>query len=245
MSRMSYTIQSDYDRNRVADLVRTLKDGMRVDIKQAKRSDPQNAKFWAMLNEVADQVVWHGAKLAAEDWKFIFLDAYKREVRVAPSIDGRGFVSLGRSSSDLSVAEMADVITLIEMFGANHGVKFKESNSSGAASSGDRADAPAAESPGPQSVATAAGVSPSNWFDWYVERLTRHEDEPLSLLHRHESAMRDGLGPLAENDPNKMAVLRQAWRLVRDRNEQSITVAEYDLAIAKLRSIAMGTRHAA
>jgi hypothetical protein len=108
-----------------------------------------------------------------------------------------------------------------------------------------RADTPAAESPGPRTAVQAAGVTLSNWFDWYVERLTRNEPEPLSLLSRHQAAIQDGLGELVKDNKNRQAVCRQAWRLVRDRNEQAITVAEYDLRISKLKSIAMGTRHAA
>jgi len=45
---------------------------------------------------------------------------------MVPNIDGNGFVNLGRSSSDLSKAEMTDLIDLIHAFGANHGVTFQE-----------------------------------------------------------------------------------------------------------------------
>jgi hypothetical protein len=37
-----------------------------------------------------------------------------------------GFVNLGWSSSDLTVAEMSDLIELIHAFGANHGVVFHD-----------------------------------------------------------------------------------------------------------------------
>jgi hypothetical protein len=62
----------------------------------------------------------------ADDWKLLFLDSLKRELRMVPNLDGNGFVNLGRSSSDLSKGEMADLITIIEQFGANHGVVFHE-----------------------------------------------------------------------------------------------------------------------
>jgi len=45
---------------------------------------------------------------------------------MVPNIDGSGFVNLGRSSSDLSKAEMTDLIEIIHAFGANHGVVFHE-----------------------------------------------------------------------------------------------------------------------
>jgi hypothetical protein len=81
--------------------------------------------MWAMLTEIAAQVRWHGLRLSADDYKLLMLDALKREVRMVPNIDGNGFVSLGRSSSDLSRSEMADLLELITMFGARHGVQFK------------------------------------------------------------------------------------------------------------------------
>lgn len=79
-----------------------------------------------MLSEVAQQVPWHGIKLSADDWRLLFLDSLKREVRMVPNIDGNGFVSLGRSSSDLSKEEMSDLLELIAAFGAQHGVTFHD-----------------------------------------------------------------------------------------------------------------------
>lgn len=82
--------------------------------------------MWAMLTEVSVQLPWHGQKLRPDDWKLIFLDALKRELRIVPNIDGTGFVNLGRSSSDLSKEEMGELIELISAFGAEHSVAFRE-----------------------------------------------------------------------------------------------------------------------
>jgi hypothetical protein len=79
-----------------------------------------------MLTEIAMQVTWHGQRLRPDDFKLIFLDALKREVRAVPNIDGNGFVNLGRSSSDLTKQEMSDLIEIIHAFGAKHGVKFQD-----------------------------------------------------------------------------------------------------------------------
>ena len=79
--------------------------GTRVEFKASKRSLPQNDRMWAMLTDVAQHVPYHGLRLSPDDWKLIFLDSLKREVRMVPNLDGNGFVSLGRSSSDLSKAE--------------------------------------------------------------------------------------------------------------------------------------------
>ncbi|MDB5501229.1 MAG: NinB family protein [Tardiphaga sp.] len=115
-----------------------------------------------MLTEVATQCPWHGVKLTADDWKFVFIDALKRELRTVPNIDGNGFVNLGRSSSDLSKSEMSDLIELIHAFGAEHGVKFKDdainSNSSGAPQG--QTDMPATrDAPTPQVAGTPSELS--------------------------------------------------------------------------------------
>lgn len=97
----------------------------RIEFRGPKRSLPQNDRLWAMLTEVAEQKPYHGLRLSADDYKILFLDALKREVRMIPNLDGNGLVSLGRSSSDLSKEEMSDLIELISAWGATNGIVFK------------------------------------------------------------------------------------------------------------------------
>lgn len=126
MSRAVITLVTDADRERAVKWLHQAPPRTRVEYKSPKRSLPQNDRMWAMLTDVAAQLPWHGIKLSADDWKLIFLDALKRELRTVPNIDGTGFVNLGRSSSDLSKQEMADLIELISAFGANHDVVFHD-----------------------------------------------------------------------------------------------------------------------
>jgi len=126
MTRAVIVLTQDTERQRAAHWVAKLPAGTRIEFKAPKRSLPQNDRMWAMLTDLASQVKWHGLRLTADDWKLIFLDALKREVRMVPNLDGNGFVSLGRSSSDLSKAEMTDLIDLIHAFGANHNVVFHD-----------------------------------------------------------------------------------------------------------------------
>lgn len=106
--------------------------GTRLEFKAPRRTLPQNARMWAMLTDVASQVEHHGIRLSADDWKLLFLDAMKREVRMVPNLDGNGFVSLGRSSSDLSVSEMGDLMEIIAAYGAAKGVTFHDQSGGGA-----------------------------------------------------------------------------------------------------------------
>lgn len=124
MSRASITIRNSKDRSRAAVWVARAPFGTRIDFKAGRRSLDQNAKMWAMLSDIASQLTWDGKRLSTGDWKLLFLDALKREVRAVPNLDGNGFVSLGRSSSDLSKQEMGDLLDIISEFGARHGVVF-------------------------------------------------------------------------------------------------------------------------
>ncbi len=114
------------DRDRAHRWIDGLPVNSRIEFKEPKRSIPQSDKMWASLTDIAEQVPWHGIKLSAEDWKLIFLDGLKREVRLVPNLDETGFVNLGKSSSDLSKDEMSMMIELIHSFGANHKVTFHE-----------------------------------------------------------------------------------------------------------------------
>lgn len=126
MDRRQYILTTKDRRIVVARMVAELPQFSRVEIKAPKRTLPQNDRFWAMLTDVAEQLPWHGLTLTTSDWKLIFLDALNRETRIVPNIDGTGFVNLKQSSSDLSVEEMGDLMTLIEAFGASHGVVFHD-----------------------------------------------------------------------------------------------------------------------
>jgi hypothetical protein len=124
MSRALLVLQSDDIRARAVSWITKAPAGTRVEFKAPRRTLDQNAFMWSMLSDIASALPWHGIKLTADDWKLVFLDALKRETRIVPNLDGNGFVNLGRSSSDLSVSEMADMITLIQAFGAKHNIKF-------------------------------------------------------------------------------------------------------------------------
>lgn len=126
MSRAVIVIRTQADRNLACKWALGVPAGSRIEFKKPRRSLPQNDRMWAMLTELAAQVPYNGLRLTPDDFKLIFLDALKREVRMVPNLDGNGMVSLGRSSSDLSVEEMSDMFLLIEKFGAEHGVVFAD-----------------------------------------------------------------------------------------------------------------------
>lgn len=93
-----------------------------LEIRPEKRSDAQNRRLWAMLADISAQVDWYGNKLTSEEWKDVFSASLKR-AKVVPGLDG-GFVVCGQSTSKMTKAEMCELQTLMEAFGAERGVRF-------------------------------------------------------------------------------------------------------------------------
>ena len=77
-----------------------------------------------MLTELSRQVEWYGQRLRPEEWKDVMTAALKKQ-RAVPGIDG-GFVVLGSSTRRMTKQEHGELQDLIEAFGAQHGVKFKD-----------------------------------------------------------------------------------------------------------------------
>jgi len=124
VSRHLLVLSSEAIRSKALKWVQQAPPGTRLTFQSPRRSLDQNSYFWALLTDIAGQKDYHGIRLSPDDWRLLFLDALKREVRMAPSLEGNGFVSLGRSSSDLSKEEFSQLIEVIHEWGARNGVKF-------------------------------------------------------------------------------------------------------------------------
>ena len=85
-----------------------------------------NARFHAMVRDIAKQVEWAGERLGEEDWKRLLLAA-KFEQKVVPNPFGIGFVVMNkRRSKSLTNAEMEELLGEIEAFGAENGVDWSD-----------------------------------------------------------------------------------------------------------------------
>lgn len=122
---MKFILAHDIARRRAVAAVSDAPAGWVVTLKEPTRSTEQNARLWVLLGEVSRQVEWYGKKLTPEDWKHVF-SASLRKLAVVPNLDGTGFVALGMSTSRMSKAELGDLMTLIESFGAERGVRFND-----------------------------------------------------------------------------------------------------------------------
>lgn len=126
MSRATIIINCAADRARVSSWGAKAPWGTRVEFKATKRTIPQNDRMWAMLTDVAQQATHGGRRYTPDQWKVLFMHACGQEVQFLPSLDGATFIPWGQRSSDLSKAEMTDLIEFIFAWGAEHGVKFHE-----------------------------------------------------------------------------------------------------------------------
>lgn len=116
-------------RRTVLQAIAAAPDGHYVSIQEAKRNLEQNARMWAMLGDIARQVVWtvngHAEKLTDKEWKTILTASLAQENRMAPGVRG-GFVMLGTSTSAMTVRQMTELIDFMFSFGAEHDVIWSE-----------------------------------------------------------------------------------------------------------------------
>ena len=122
---MSYFILAhDQARQRAQQAIQTAPEGFVVRISEPTRNKEQNALMWSLLTQVSKQVVWHGQRLSAENWKDVFSASLKKQ-QVVPGLDG-GFVVCGQSTSKMSKALFSELCELIFAFAAQQGVEFSE-----------------------------------------------------------------------------------------------------------------------
>lgn len=145
MDRKTFVLWTKEDRQRAVQAVMFLTRGWRVEIKAPKRTLPQNDRMWAMLTDVSEQATWNGDVLTPTEWKDMFTAAVKiaadpHSVRAVQGLEG-GLMLLGLHTSDMSTAEMTELLDYIEAWGVQHGVEFHDGHQGGAGANNLRAEA--------------------------------------------------------------------------------------------------------
>lgn len=96
-----------------------------VTIRQATRSNDQNAKMWCLLSDIS-RAKPEGRHWVPETWKAAFMHCLGHQIQFCEGLDGSGPFPLGFRSSRLSVSQMADLITCIQEYGDRHGVAWSD-----------------------------------------------------------------------------------------------------------------------
>ncbi|MFS9649362.1 recombination protein NinB [Enterobacter hormaechei] len=103
-----------------------------IRISDYKRNIDQNAKFHALLGDIARQVTWCGKQLKPEQWKVLLISGHavatKQEAEVVPGIEGE-YVNIRESSAEMSVGRMANLIEYTMAWAASQNVRFTDRRS--------------------------------------------------------------------------------------------------------------------
>lgn len=98
---------------------------------QVKRSLEQNRKMWAMLTDISRQIPWvinDTLQYASPaEWKDLLTAYLRKDLRIARGLEG-GIVVLGLRTKRMTIAQMTDLITLMEAFGTERGVSWTDPN---------------------------------------------------------------------------------------------------------------------
>jgi hypothetical protein len=97
--------------------VQQAPEGYGVVIKPSTRSLEQNALLHAELTEISATREWFGSKRSIEVWKRLLTAAWMRargeSVEVLPALDGHGADVVFRRTSELTKAELSELIEYI------------------------------------------------------------------------------------------------------------------------------------
>lgn len=105
-------------------LIDIAPDGAVLNIREATRTNEQNAKMFAMLSDIA-RAKPMGRRHTVDDWKALAMNACGWECQFQEGLDGRPF-PLGFRSSHLTKAQMATLIEWLYAFGSEHQVSWSE-----------------------------------------------------------------------------------------------------------------------
>ncbi|CAB4128251.1 Recombinase NinB [uncultured Caudovirales phage] len=102
-----------------------------LEIKNASRSCPQNSKYHAMIEEIAQQASHLGAKWDAENWKRLLLNEFAKQTnlpqgRIVPSLDGSSIVQLGLQSRKLTKEQASEFVEFLFAWGAANGITYSQ-----------------------------------------------------------------------------------------------------------------------
>src|SRR5512139_2578343 len=101
-------------------------DGWVCEIREPKRSDPQNNLFHDICGYFEKNLPWHGCYLNKIVWKRLIIASYLREigerVEMIPALDGNGFDVIYEETSRMGVSKMSGAIEWATKFDAENGI---------------------------------------------------------------------------------------------------------------------------
>ena len=126
--KVIYRLVDRFVRARACAAVMAAPEGHVVTIEEPRRSLDQNAALWPLLAAFSEQKPWlvNGQEcwLSPQEWKDILTVGFdEEEVRVAPSVTGKGMVFLGRRTSVMRKKRFSEFLDWINATAAELGVR--------------------------------------------------------------------------------------------------------------------------
>lgn len=101
-----------------------------VEVRDPRRTSPENRLLHALIGELARKLEWAGAKRSDEVWKRLLVSAWCRangaSVEILPALDGHGVDIVPVRTSRLSKRDCAELIEYVLWFGTDQGIKWDE-----------------------------------------------------------------------------------------------------------------------
>jgi hypothetical protein len=118
-----YTLANEAVRRRAMAAVADAPLTYRVTVEPARRNGAINAALHAKLGEIASWRVWAGKRWDIETWKRLLVAAWCRAsgeqaVAMLPALDGAGVDIVYRRTSEMTQAEVRDLLAFIECWEA-------------------------------------------------------------------------------------------------------------------------------
>lgn len=129
-------------RQRCAEFARSCADGMIATFREEARNGDQNAKYHAMIGDIARQFELHGRLWDSESMKRLLVDQFHRDtkndpdlkqawldlghIEMAPSIDRTGVVVLNFLTRNFSKKLAGAFIEWLFAFGVENGIEWTD-----------------------------------------------------------------------------------------------------------------------
>jgi hypothetical protein len=98
-------------------------DGSVCIVREARRSDEQNRKLHAMIDDLRAQV---SDEYSIEDWKLRLMQGLRNETRFLPELEGAGMFPVGQKTSELSKSQFSALVEIVFVYGAKRGVRWSD-----------------------------------------------------------------------------------------------------------------------
>jgi hypothetical protein len=130
-----FVLINDRVRDNAMMAVRLAPEKYNVSISEPKRSLDQNAKFHAILSDIAKSpITWAGKRRTVDEWKALLISGHavatKEQGEVIPGLEGE-FVAIRESSASMSVRRAASLIEYTLAFCGTNGIELHETTKHG------------------------------------------------------------------------------------------------------------------